>query len=59
MRLHARIDPDNLASHAVARKLGMHGIGRMKASETGSWRGDDVVEVYELTAADWAAQRRR
>jgi [ribosomal protein S5]-alanine N-acetyltransferase len=58
-RLYACIDPDNHASQAVARKLGMRGIGRMKASETGSWRGDDVVEVYELTGADWTTQRRR
>lgn len=55
-RLCACIDPDNHASHAVARKLGMRAIGRMKASETGSWRNDAIVDVYELTQADWRAR---
>ncbi len=55
-RLYACIDPDNHASQAVARKLGMRSIGRMKASETGSWRNDAIVEVYELTHADWRAR---
>lgn len=58
-RLYACIDPDNHASHGVARKLGMRAIGRMKASETGSWRNDALVDVYELTRPDWQAQRLR
>jgi [ribosomal protein S5]-alanine N-acetyltransferase len=58
-RLYACIDPDNHASHGVARKLGMRTIGRMKASETASWRNEAIVEVYELARADWTTQRRR
>jgi len=52
-RLFACIDPDNGASHRVARKLGMRPHGRMKASDTGSWRNDAIVDVYVLERADW------
>jgi RimJ/RimL family protein N-acetyltransferase len=58
-RLFACIDPDNAASHRVARKLGMRPHGRMKASETGSWRNDAIVDVYVLEREAWLDDRPR
>ncbi len=50
-RASASIHPENLASQAVARGLGLVPTGPLPASQIASWRPDTPVLVFRETAA--------